>query len=137
MKIIFTKLAVSLILFFIFSLYVGVAQTAHDTLELGFKKAAIFAVILFCGSFSYDIAKTIIFMKDEKFSEFFTSLYKLSRHLIFIFLLCAITAISYTYGTFESKYWGTIVYLVALSQVYYVIRFSLQAIDAGVDGVKA
>ncbi|MAD04667.1 MAG: hypothetical protein CMK65_13745 [Pseudoalteromonas sp.] len=134
---IFAKLAVALFLFFIFSLYVGVAQDAYEVTGLGFKKALIFAVILFCGSFSYDISKAIVFMKDDKFDEFFTSLFKLATRLLFIAFLCIITAISYTYGTFEIKYWGTIIYLIALSQIYHVITFATQAIDSGVDGSKA
>ena len=131
------KLVVALILFFVFSLYVGVVQDVYEVTELGFKKTAIFAVILFCGSFSYDIAKAIIFMKEDKFNEFFASLCKLTGHLVFIVILCVITAVLYGYDTFESKYWGTVVYLVALSQIYYVVTYTIQAINAGVDGSKA
>jgi len=67
-----SQLLVSIVIFFMFIAYAWAIQLNYDANDANWKKAILFALIVFLGSFSYDVAKHLAYLKTENFKAFLT-----------------------------------------------------------------
>jgi hypothetical protein len=132
-----SQIIIALTVFFVFSLYIWVFQLTLEHTNNGLIKASLFAVIIFSGGVSYDIAKHLIFLDGQRFSKFMREIKKLSAHLALFGTLIVISAILLSRETFAPKYFGAWFYLFSLIDIYWLILHAAQAIKEATETEKS
>ena len=130
-KKVIIKGIISLIFFILMSIYIGLIQNAYDSNVINYSaKIVLFASIIFLGSFSYDIAKSIMFMHDGKFNDFWNNTKRGGYTFLICMVLILITALLINEGGTAMKTFGYYAYFLAFIAIGYTIYFGSEAVHA-------
>lgn len=117
----------SLLIFFIFSLYVWLVQIHYEQATAGYEKALYFSLGVFGAGFSYDCAKKIFFLLPSQFKQFWGHFCSLG---IDLFAVTGFTILSGVAFQFLPVLWvGQLLYLVALGWVWFLINSATAALE--------
>ena len=127
----FKKLGLAIFLTALFGLFVYPLQLAYDEMTSDqsiYKTATWLAIILF-GSFTYDVFKTVVFMKVVSFKKFKKHIWAIGKYVLGVFV-CTYGCVILFKGDALSQFVSIVLFFMILVCMGYAISNFGQALDA-------